>query len=335
MTSRPATYSTILPDDMGNDTYSYAGKHGGNHGPSPAMGPSAEQPYSGNINHHSDRAPRQQNVADQKQPQTNERELIKQEITSNKKMVYGLLFIAAILLIGLGYMVLQNKKLSSGDVQVNMGPPIIQGAGPPNGPMNPQLWPNPGSQSEDRHLNTSSSARASAQNDKLLRQKQHRAPVQNKQSALARRRQGHSDQDDRRRLETIVEGSESQVDEVQARMHAHIAKKLREDAEADARDEALGTGQAGSGSESEDESQYPTIAPMTAATAFVVEELDEVLPDDADEDDDAASVKVAALCPAILTGGQRVGQECNRECAPGKTMCKSHLGAYARKNKGK
>lgn len=262
---------------------------------------------------------------DQKQGSANEREMLKKQITSNKMIVFGLLFVASILMIALGYMVIQNRKLATLDTPACAMPPVIPGTGPPGAPMY-----EPPSTELPPMTAGGSNARAAAQNDKLLRQKQHRAPVQNRQSALARHRQGHSDQEDRHRLETIIEGSESQVDDVAARTREYVARQLQEDAAADARDEPLGTG-----SFELQDAELNVRDSQTCGPA-VEECRDEALIDqnndaDDDADDDQPPAKIVAMCSVVLASGSRSGQECNRECAPGKTMCKSHLGVSARK----
>lgn len=311
MSGRSATYATILPDDTGDD-----------HAPlgyAPKRNVPAHQPRDVE---HTERA--KHNVEDQKQVPLNEREMLKKQITSNKLIVYGLLFVAAILMIALGYVLMQNRKLTTVDAPTSSAPLVMPGTSPPGH----QMYEYPSTELPPTD-HGGSSARATAQNDKLLRQRQHRAPVQSRQSALERRRQGHSDKEDRQRLETIVEDGESPVDDVEARTREYIATQLREGAEDDVRDEPLGTGSF----EPED-----TEVGVQNSEPFNQNQMgscnDDVHVDhndDADDDTDATQAKVAVLCAVVLTHGRRVGQECNRECAPGKTMCKTHLGASTRK----
>lgn len=320
MSGRPTIYSTILPDDNGDDH--------GHIGYPPKARDNIKIPRQGQEN--VDLAKRE--AEDQKQAPVNEREMLKKQITSNKMIVYGLLFVAAILMVALGFMVIQNRKLMPADVPNPVMQPLIP---TDPGPPSQQMYAYPST--ELPQTTVGSNARAAAQNDKLLRQRQHRTPAQSKQSAMSRRRQGHSDQEDMQRLETIVEGNESRDDDVAARTRAYIATQLKEDAAADARDEPLGTG-----SFELTSAEADVLESQTYHQSQVEECRDEALIDqddvgaDADDDADytsppAPQAKVAVLCSVILASGNRVGQECNRECAPGKTMCKSHLGVNARK----
>lgn len=370
MVSRPATYATVMPDDNGNDRIPrYAPKPPvpvhrnriidapheysdlSNESPSDpknqsggrasdASGGRISDASSGRISDASSGSQSPPELGSMKSATSgDEREILKRQITKNNIIFFGLLFVIAILTIGLWYTITHYSK-SNLDPPVRAGPPVISGTDPPDaslvrpiGTMGQYTPVQVNLQTEDKHAETSSNARAAAQNDKLLRQRQRRTPAQNKQSAMARHRHGHSDQDDRQRLETIVEGSESQVDDVNARTREYISRQLQEDARLDARDEPLGTGSYDTTGDEDLESVEPTSV-YTGVEEVRDEALD--LPGDADDEGDEESnqpppAKVAVLCPAILAHGQRSGQECSRECSPGKAFCKSHLAVNARK----
>jgi hypothetical protein len=332
MSGRPTTYSTVLPDDTSDDhghiNYSSKVRDSNPVGSNPQLR-DVPPHYKGQEN--TDRDKRA--IDDRKHVPLDEREMLKKQITSNKMIVYGLLLVAAILMVALGYMVIQNRKFSPVDAPtINTQSSSHTDPGPPS----QQMYEYPSTELPATN-NMGSNARATAQNDKLLRQRQHRTPVQSKQSALARRRQGHSDHDDRQRLAAIIEENESKEDDVAARTRSYIANQLKEDAAADAQDEPLGTGsfELNEGDDDVSGSQaYYKPQTVECKDDALINQDDIGADADADDDTDdtpTQSAKVAALCSVILVSGSRVGQECNRECAPGKTMCKSHLGVNARK----
>lgn len=330
MSGRPTIYSTVLPDDTGDDHghmgYPPKARDSNPVGSNPQL---RDVPVRHKSQENTDRDRRA--IDDRKNVPLDEREMLKKQITSNKMIVYGLLLVAVILMAALGYLIIQNRKLSPVDAPtINTQSVIPTDPGPPS----QQMYEYPSTELPPT-TNVGSNARAAAQNDKLLRQRQHRTPVQSKQSAMSRRRQGHSDHDDMQRLASIIEENESKEDDVASRTRSYIANQLKEDAAADARDEPLGTG-----SYELNECDDDVPESQTYYEPQTVECKDDALinQDDtgADADDDAddistQSAKVAALCSVILVSGSRAGQECNRECAPGKTMCKSHLGVNARK----
>jgi hypothetical protein len=370
MATKTATYSTILPDETpGYDPYQQQYSHPrmqnamtqnpreqrnerDHHEPHTSDGSSAGDPKGG------------QNKKDTSAPA--EKDQLSKYINNNKTMVYGLLFVVALLIIAVGYQALHQRKLHAEIVKHQQSQPTESGNDPPqagpagNQPSGPKPAAPPKQQPSDQPNRQSDQRRCpidrnAERNDRILKQSQQKtaavssngAPVARGQSAMSSRRQGCSDEDDRRRLATIVEESETMSgnDPVYERTRAIIAEQLRRDAENDAGDEPLGTG-------SVDVIDADTIARRELRKAEMdnshLEERDEAIVEPAcavvDDDDipaDAQPItvssvaeKIVSLCSQILSHGQRAGQECQRECKPGKTKCERHLQLAAKKSGG-
>lgn len=271
-------------------------------------------------------------------PVTDKEQLLNKHISTNKTLTYGLLFIVALLLIVIGYQVFQQRKLTAEIPAVQQNPATSGDDPPRNIPEQPELpYPNTGSgfakpQEITRREQENQAAREAHRNDRILKQSQHKSSAQStgrpNKSAMSRR-QGYTDEDDRRRLDTIVEENDPGDDQVHERTRAIIAEQLRQDAENDVRDESLGTGSA-------DVIDADTAARRDLRRAELErsplqDERDEALieqknVDDIDEDAmDSATAPIVVLCSQVLASGTRAGQECQRECKPGNTKCNSHL----------
>jgi hypothetical protein len=303
-------------------------------------------------------------------PVTDKEQLLNKHISTNKTLTYGLLFIVALLLIVIGYQVFQQRKLTA-EIPMVQQNPATSGDDPPDASLMRPLAAGQQSQPELPYPNTWSGGRVDARsasssdasgfakppeiarreqenqaareahrNDRILKQSQHKSSAQSSgqpgKSAMSRR-QGHTDEDDRRRLDTIIEENDPGDDSVHERTRAIIAEQLRQDRDNDARDESLGTG-------SIDVVDADTAARRDLRKAEMrasplQDERDEALVEQdtvEDVDEDAMSVATApinattlhpivVLCSQVLATGTRAGQECQRECKPGNTKCNSHL----------
>jgi hypothetical protein len=359
MATKTATYSTILPDPVpGFDPYQQPSREVADrrqverqyYERQPQRQDAGQHEPAGR---HHESTGRQHDQPQQKvaggQSDAAEKDQLSKHINSNKTLAYGLLLVVAILLIVIGYQAFHQRKLVAEAAKVQQNP-ATAGDDPPGQQGQPkQSQPaQPKSQPQQQRQPAAQPARSNggsngdaARNDKILRQAQQKtasAGLPRGQSAMSRRA-GCTDADDRKRLATIIEGSEAMAeDEAAEQTRAIIAEQLRRDAENDnGDDDSLSTG-------SVDVVDADTAARRDLRRAEMKEspqvedERDEALieqpcQDDIDEDDVSPNnAQVVVLCSQILSHGQRAGQECHRECKPGKQKCERHLALLAKKS---
>lgn len=292
-----------------------------------------------------------------------EKDQLSKHINNNKTLAFGLLFVVALLLVVIGYQAFHQRKLNaeaaklqqnpatSGDDPPNQPAGQQKGSGAPQQPQQPQQQPQPQPQpqqqpqqpqkpQQQQRQQPSQSNQSAVRNDRILRQTQQKtaaSPAPRGQSAMSRR-QGCTDADDQRRLATIIEESETQSgnDMVHEQTRAIIAEQLRRDAENDD-DNALGTGSvdvidADASARRDLRRSELADEPVEERDEALIEQPADVAIDIDDEPEPATSTaQVVVLCPHILSHGKRAGQECQRECRPGKTKCGSHLNLLAKK----
>jgi hypothetical protein len=144
-------------------------------------------------------------------------------------------------------------------------------------------------------------------------------------SSLASYKAGRSAEDDRKKLETIVEDEATEIDPEQERMRETIKEELHASAAEDNEEIPMGEGTdlvVGA-----DDDVRAEIARVNESKIDKAPARDETLiqpTDDEPTDADDVDSQITTICTAILTTGRRSGQECGRSCPNGSDRCKQH-----------
>lgn len=331
MTAKTATYATILPDDIDPIGFNQPMRRQFSESSSGAANKSSKLEDS------SGPAGQPTNASGQGGDD------LSKHIGSNNRLTYGLLVVIAILLIAIGYQAYQQKKRNSEAAKPQPMTEHVQQSGnqpPPNsGGQTPTQKPtitadHPHSGQQMNQMNQSA-----IRNDRILRQAQQKSACVQKprgQSAMNRRNNGCTDADDKRRLETIIEDSEAMddADPIQEQVRAAAAAQMLQDIENKVGDEPLGTGSVG-GSEFGTYASRPEVDMDDRDEALVEPgnaNMEHLGDDDTADDASISTEQVAVMCSQILAHGSRAGQECGRDCRPGKNKCERHFAMAAKKS---
>lgn len=350
MATKTATYATILPDNIDPIGFNQLNQ------PPRRQFSESDRPMREQVVNGQNRSGKQEKDNDvnapgrvESTPNQNPKggDDLNKHIGSNNRLAYGLLIVCVILLIIIGYQAYHQWKLNSeatklqqmvsgGNEQSGTHPPTNNTAKQSGCPMNqtPATANNHDSGQQMNQMNQSA-----IRNDRILRQTQQKTAAVQKprgQSAMSRRNGGCTNTDDKRRLETIIEDSEatSDTDPIQEQARAAVAAQLLQDVENRVGDEPLGTGSVG-------KCEFST---YNHRQDVDVDDHDEALveayvegtnhdPDDEAADDVTTTAEqVVVMCSQILVHGSRAGQECGRDCRPGKTKCERHFAMSTKKS---
>jgi len=70
----------------------------------------------------------------------------------------------------------------------------------------------------------------------------------------------------------------------------------------------------------------PVSVKLNKVNEVINETIDEQNEEEVDSDSDKSEVKISKLCESILVSGKRAGQQCERKCPDGFSMCVNHKG---------
>lgn len=233
-------------------------------------------------------------------------------LSNNKVLTIGLLIIVVILIIIIVIQIMRSRKMCE---------------------ENEEHTKTTHTEPNNTRPPTSAKQQTPNINDNLLKQYMKKKPIElrKKMSAMASYVTGRKENDDIKRMETIVENASQTTDSEHSAMRDNINSILQEQHD----DDELTAMQDGSEQlVSADETVHNEIARQKHSFRQQVRDEALVTQDDDDDADGGAIVEEMydddeiplGVCNFILVSGKRQGQQCGRKCADETNKCIRHHG---------